>query len=101
MGEELVDARVAIAVLKTEYAHLSDRVGEIRDEMRKGMGDMNTKFDGMSGKFDLVIQGMREREATSKLRSRIVSALSHVATGGATLATLAAAKWLHVPISLG
>jgi hypothetical protein len=98
MEQELTDARVAIAVLQTNYENLTTRVGEFREEVRAQQTSMGQKMDALGGKFDLVIQGMREREAASKVRARIATALSHVATGSVTLAAI---KWLHIPLSLG
>ncbi len=80
-----------IAVLQTNYTHLTEKIGEVRDEMRvnrKEMGD----------KLDTVLQTLVVQKATSQLRARIISAVSHVATGGVTLA---AVKLLHLPLSLG
>lgn len=98
MEDQLVDARVSIAVLQTNYDNLSERVVEVRDEMRSGLASMGGKFDSMNGKFDLVLNGMREREGASKVRARIASAVSHIATGGVTIAAI---KLLHIPLSLG
>ena len=89
---------VEIAVLKTNYEHLSTKVDEVRDEMRMGMAGISTKFDNMSGKFDIMITGLRERDAASKLRGRLLVGLAHVSTSGVTLAAI---KFLHIPLSLG
>jgi hypothetical protein len=93
-----MSTEVEIAVLKTNYDHLSTKVDEVRDEMRSGMGTLGTKFDGMNGKFDIMLTGLRERDAASKLRGRFLLGLAHLSTSGVTLAAI---KFLHIPLSLG
>lgn len=91
MQEELIDARVAIAVLETNYTNLSKKVDEVRDEMRSSMKDVG-------GKLDAIATQLSVQKATGTLRARALGFLSHAATGGATILV---AKILHVPLNLG
>lgn len=86
-----MSADVEIAVLKTNYDHLSTKVDEVRTEMRTGIATMTTKLDAIA--TQLTVQ-----KATNTMRARAMAFLSHGATG---VITLAAAKFLHVPLNLG
>jgi len=81
---DAVEMKVAIAVLETNYQHLSDRL----EDVQKGMSLVSDKMDTM-------LAQMRDQTTRSTMRSRMFSALSHVATGGVTLAV---AKLLHMPM---
>jgi hypothetical protein len=87
----IVSTETDIAVLQANYTHLTEKIGEVREEMRAGRKEMGDKLNE-------VLQTLVVQKATSQMRARIVSAVSHVATGGVTLA---AVKLLHLPLSLG
>jgi hypothetical protein len=81
---DAVEMKVAIAVLETNYQHLSDGL----EAVKQGMGTLSDKMDTM-------LTQMRDQNTRSTMRARMISALSHVATGGVTLAV---AKLLHMPM---
>lgn len=85
---DAVEMKVAIAVLETNYQHLSDKLEEVHSDYKKGMA-------AVSEKIDTVLVNIRDQQTRSTMRTRMISALSHVATGGVTLAV---AKLLHMPM---
>lgn len=86
-----LEADVAIAVLQTNYTHLSEKIGEVQTETRAFRAEVG-------GKLDTVLNAIATRKATDAVRNRIIAAASHFATGSITLA---AVKLLHIPLNLG